>query len=144
MAIFAAVLSTGPAILLTLSTTIVRDFCVPLCRRPLSDREQLICSKFAVVGVALLSTVLSMNMKSILGQLLASFQIRSIIGIVLVISLYSKRITSNIAFWSILSGGAIASLWHFCGSPFGIAPLWVACAVCALFSVFSALSKTER
>lgn len=128
MAILAAVLSTGPAILLMLATTVVRDIYLPL-RPNATEQQQMRCSHVAVVLIAAVSIFVSAGMKSILNDLLASFQIRGIVGIVLIISLRWPRVNSTAAFWSIAIGGTLAAVWHFLGSPLGIAPLWVSLAV---------------
>ena len=76
----------------------------------------MICFRASVVAISCCFPVfLASNMKSILNDLLASFQIRAISGIVVVISLHWDKVTNDAAFWSIVAGGAIAAIWHFAG-----------------------------
>ena len=142
IAILGAVLSTGPAILLMLATTVVRDIYLNI-KPKASEKKQMICFRASVVAIAVLSVFIASNMKSILNDLLASFQIRAISGIVLVISLHWDKVTNDAAFWSIVAGGVIAAIWHFAGSPFGIAPLWVSLGVGLTLLVVISLSSNK-
>lgn len=67
---------------------------------------------------------MGINARSILNNMLGAFQIRSIVGVVLLVALVWPRVNSRSAFWSMLCGGAVSAFWFFTGSPFGIAPLW--------------------
>lgn len=142
IAILGAVLSTGPAILLMLATTVVRDIYLNI-KPKASEKKQMICFRASVVAIAVLSVFIASNMKSILNDLLASFQIRAISGIVLIISLHWDKVTNDAAFWSIVAGGVIAAIWHFAGSPFGIAPLWVSLGVGLTLLVVISLSSNK-
>ncbi len=62
--------------------------------------------------------------KPILNQMLGAFQIRSVVGVVLLAALAWPRVNSRAAFWSMMGGGIVAAGWFFAGNPFGIAPLW--------------------
>ena len=124
VSILASVLSTAPALLLNLSATVTRDIYKNI-RPDSGDSEQLFFSKLMIIVFALIGLLLSFGMESILNEWLASFQIRSIVGIVLIISLYWKKVNSSAAFWSILVGGIMATIWHYIGNPYGIQPFWV-------------------
>lgn len=69
------------------------------------------------------------NASSILGQLTGAAQIKSVAGIILIISLVWPRISKNTAFYTLVLGSAVAVGWHMTGNPFGIQPLWPALAV---------------
>ncbi len=129
MAIIAAVFSTAPAFLLTLSTTLTRDFYVAVVNKDASERSQLRFSKLAIVGIGLIATLLGTKAGSILSQINGAFQIRSVAGLVLIISCYWKKVDKKSAFWAILCGGIVAAVWHFAGQPFGIVPFWPGNAV---------------
>lgn len=129
MAIIAAVFSTAPAFLLTLSTTLTRDFYVTIVNKDATEQQQLRFSKLAIVGIALVATFLGTKAASILSQINGAFQIRSVAGLVLIISCYWKKVDKRAAFWAILCGGIVAAVWHFVGHPFGIAPFWPGNAV---------------
>ena len=129
MAIIAAVFSTAPAFLLTLSTTLTRDFYLAVLNKNATDKQQLRFSKWAIVGIGVVATFLGIYANSILTQVNGAFQIRAVAGMVLVIAAYWKKVDKNSAFWSMLIGGVIAAVWHFAGQPFGIVPFWPGCGV---------------
>lgn len=95
-----------------------------------------------VLGIA--STWLGLNASSILGQLYAAFQIRSVVGIVLLVAMVWPRVSSAAAFWSMLGGGAIAAIWHFAGNPWGVEPLWPACGFTIAVLAVMTLASKER
>ncbi|NPV26481.1 MAG: sodium:solute symporter family protein [Firmicutes bacterium] len=129
MAIIAAIFSTAPALLLIVSTTLTRDFYKGIVKPEATDAEQLRFSQITILVIGIIATYLGMKASSILGQMLGAFQIRSVAGIVLVMALLWPRVNSTAAFWSTLLGGSLAAIWHFAGSPFGVAPLWPSAAV---------------
>lgn len=142
MAIAAAIWSSAPAALLFISNTLTQDFYV-VVRPKSTDRQRLLFSRLAVVVLGIAATWLGLNASSILGQLYAAFQIRSVVGIVLLVAMAWPRVTSAAAFWSMLSGGSVAAVWHFAGSPANIEPLWPACAITVIVLVGMTLaSKT--
>jgi SSS family solute:Na+ symporter len=142
-AIIAAIWSTGPALLLIISTTLTRDF-YKVFKPDVSDAQQVRFSKIAVVIVAAIFTIFGLNAGSILNQMLGAFQIRSVVGIVLAVALFWPRVTKNAAFWSMLLGGIVAAVWHFSGSPFGVAPLWPAALVCLVILIPMSLASKEK
>lgn len=129
MAIIAAVFSTAPAFLLTLSTTLTRDFYLTLVKKNATDKQQLNFSKWAIVGIGIVATFLGIYASNILTQVNGAFQIRAVAGLVLIIGAYWKKVDRNSAFWAMLVGGVVAAVWHFAGQPFGIVPFWPGCGV---------------
>lgn len=99
-----------------LATTVVRDIYLNI-KPKASEKKQMICFRASVVAIAVLSVFIASNMKSILNDLLASFQIRAISGIVLVISLHWGKVTNDAAFWSIVAGGGYSRNMAFCREP---------------------------
>ena len=127
MAIIAAVFSTAPAFLLTISTTLTRDFYMTIVNKDATDQQQLRFSKIALVIFGLVATLLGIYARSILAQVNGAFQIRAVAGMVLVIGAYWKKVDNKSAFWAMLVGGLVAAVWHFAGQPFGIVPFWPGC-----------------
>ena len=82
--------------------------------------------------------------QTILNQMLGAFQIRSVVGVVLLAALAWPRVNSRAAFWSMMGGGIVAAGWFFAGNPFGIAPLWPATAVCLIILIPITLSSKEK
>ncbi len=144
MAIIAAIWSTAPTLLLIVCTTVTRDLYKGYIRPQATDREQLRFSKIMAVVIGVAGTFIGMNASSILNQMLGAFQIRSIVGIVLAISLFWPRVNSRSGFWSMLAGGVVAAVWQFSGKPFGIAPLWPAAVVCLLILIPMTLMSREK
>lgn len=142
MAILAAIWSTGPSLLLIVSTTITRDFYRGVINKDPTDRQELNCTRLVAVIVGIGASLLGMGAGSILGSMLGAFQIRSVVGLVLVVALFWKRVNSRSAFWAMLIGGIVAAGWFFGGNPFGISAFWPAAAVTLI--VLIPLSLTNR
>lgn len=143
MAIAAAIWSSAPAALLFCANTLVQDF-FSVVKKDATDRQKVIFSKVCIVVLGVVATWLGLNAASILGQLYAAFQIRSVVGVVLLIAMVWPRVTSTAAFWSMLGGGALAAIWHFAGNPLSIEPLWPACCFTIVVLVVITLTSKER
>lgn len=143
MAVAAAIWSSAPAALLFVANVLTQD-CFAQLRPESSDKQRLLFSKICVVIVAIVATWIGLNASSILGQLYSAFQIRSVVGIVLVASLVWPRVNSDAAFWAMLIGGIFASIWTFSGSPFGINALWPACILTIVVLVVVSLRSKEQ
>ncbi len=142
MAIIAAIWSTGPTLLLVVSATMTKDFYVTKVNPKASEKKQLRFSFFVICIAGVLGTWFGMNAGSILDNMLGAFQIRSIVGIVLLMALVWPRVDERAAFWSMLGGGATAAVWFFVGNPLGIAALWPGSAVClAILIPLTLMSK---
>ena len=143
IAICASVLSTAPALLLMLSATVTRDlYCV--ARTETSDKEQLVFSKIIIIVIAVIGIALSFGMQSILNEWLASFQIRAIVGIVMVISIYWDKVTNTAAFWAIIVGGVLAAVWHYMDHPFGVEPMWPSSLAGIFLVIAISLARHEK
>lgn len=144
MAIIAAVFSTAPAFLLTLSTTLTRDFYITLIKKDATDKQQLNFSKWAIFGIGIVATFLGIYASNILTQVNGAFQIRAVAGLVLIIGAYWKKVDRNSAFWSMLIGGIVAAVWHFAGQPFGIVPFWPGCGVGLVLLIVLTLCNGQK
>ena len=143
MSIAAAIWWSAPAALLFISNTLTQDL-YAVVRPQSTDRQRLAFSRLMVVLLGIVATWLGLNASSILGQLYAAFQIRSVVGIVLLVSMVWPRVSSTAAFWSMLLGGIVAAVWHFAGNPLGMEPLWPACGTTIVVLVALTLaSKTK-
>lgn len=144
MAIIAAIWSTGPTLLLVVSATMTKDFYVSSINPKASEKQQLRFSFFVILIAGVLGTWFGMNARSILDNMLGAFQIRSIVGIVLLMALAWPRVSERAAFWSMLGGGVAASIWFFTGNPFGVAALWPGAAVCLIILIPMTLMSKNR
>lgn len=143
MAIAAAIWSSAPAALLFCANTLVQDF-FSVLKADATDGQKILFSKACIVVLGVISTWLGLNAASILGQLYAAFQIRSVVGVVLLVAMIWPRVTSTAAFWSMLGGGALAAIWHFAGNPLSIDPLWPACGFTIIVLVLMTLTSKEK
>ena len=83
-------------------------------------------------------------MQSILNEWLASFQIRAIVGIVMVISIYWDKVTNTAAFWAIIVGGVLAAVWHYMDHPFGVEPMWPSSLAGIFLVIAISLARPEK
>lgn len=143
MAVAAAIWSSASAALLFCANTLTQDFFV-LVKPESTDKQRMLFCKAAVVVIGIIATILGLNAASILGQLYAAFQIRSVVAVVLLVAIFWPRVSSTAAFWSMLGGGVLAAAWHFAGSPFGLAPLWPACGFAVVLLVAISLASKEK
>lgn len=144
MAIIAAIWSTAPSLLMVISGTFTKDFYRVLINPKASEKQQLHFSYAIIIIAGFLGTWLGMGATSILNQMLGAFQIRSVVGIVLLAALAWPRVNGKAAFWSMMGGGIVAAGWFFAGNPFDIAPLWPAVAVCLIILIPITLSSKEK
>ena len=144
MVVVAACFSTGPAFLLQISTTLTRDFYKTLVNKEADDKAQLFFSKIAALVMGVVFIFMGLQYSSILSQVLGAFQIRSVVGVVLMVAVLWPRVSPDAAFWSMLIGGAVAAFWHFANSPLGVAPLWPATAVTLLILIPMSLMSKQK
>lgn len=140
----AACFSSGPAFLLLACTTITRDFYCVL-KEDATDEQQMLFSRCTAVVLGLIFTFMGTQSTSLLNQISGAFQIRSVVGVVLVIGVLWKGLTKSGAFWGMLGGGLTAATWFFAGNPYGISCLWpgVGVTLLLLFSISLLGSKQE-
>lgn len=138
MSVLAATFSTAPASLLSIITTLNNDIYCKL-RKNASQREQKIFVNAGVVVWTVIWIMIGKNAASILGQLTGATQIKSVASVILLISLYWKRVGRNSGFYSLLTGSVVAMGWHLAGNPFGIQPLWPSLAISLVLLVILTL-----
>ncbi|NLZ54035.1 MAG: hypothetical protein GX892_13000, partial [Thermoanaerobacteraceae bacterium] len=88
--------------------------------------------------------LLSGNSTSILNDLLSAAQIKATSAVVLLIAMYWKRLTNRAAFWGLMTGGTLATIWHFVGHPWGIEPLWPALVSSLTIMITLSLLNKDR
>lgn len=135
MAIIAAIFSTAPALLLIVCTTLTKDLYKGFIHKQGSEQQQMWFSRLMAILIGIAGTLFGRHAGPIMNQMLGAFQIRSVVGLILVIALYWPRVTKDAAFYSMLVGGIVASIWHFTGNPFQLAPLWPSIAVALIILV---------
>lgn len=129
IAIIAAIFSSAPSLLLVVGTTLTDDLYRGFIKPQASDREVMMFAKASMIAVGVIAVALGFQTTSIFSQLISVFQVRSIVAVVLLFALAWPRVHERAVFWSMLTGGGLAALWHFLGAPFGIQPLVLAVSV---------------
>ena len=112
-AILAAIMSTADSQLLVSSAALAEDFYKQLLRPQASPKEVVLVGRLGVVGIALLALILAFNPNSsVLGLVSYAWAgFGAAFGPILLISLYSKRVTRGGAIAGIITGGAVVVIW---------------------------------
>jgi Na+/proline symporter len=142
LAILAVMMDSGATMLLV-TTIVTRDLYIPLFPNS-TDKQQLIFSRVAAIVLGAIGTSFGLQAGSILNQVLGAFQIRSVVGVVLLIALYWPRVSKDAAFYSMALGGIMAAVWHFTGNPFGVQPLWPSLVICLVVLIPMSLISKEK
>lgn len=117
-AIVAAGLTTIDTQILVSASTFATDFYKPYFHPNATNKEVLRASKIGVLIMPLISYAVAFNKSATVYALVeyAWNGLGSSFGPVILSSLYSKRVTSNGAFFGMLMGGIVAALWPLSGS----------------------------
>ncbi len=112
-AILAAIMSTADSQLLVCSTAFAEDFYRDIFKKTATQQEVLLVGRCAVIGIAILATLLAMNPESsVLGLVSYAWAgFGAAFGPVLVISLYWRRMTAKGALAGIIIGGVTVVIW---------------------------------
>ncbi|WP_166265479.1 sodium/proline symporter PutP [Marinobacter caseinilyticus] len=112
-AILAAIMSTADSQLLVSSSALAEDFYKALFRRDASQTELVWVGRFAVVGIAVVATILAFDPDSkvltLVSYAWAGFG--AAFGPALILSLYWKRMNKQGAVAGIIVGGATVVIW---------------------------------
>jgi len=132
MAILAAMLDAGSLLVLS-SGSLTRDFYARFINKDANDIQEGRASKIITVILGTIGVVMGIVMPgSLLSKIMGAFQIRACAGLVIMLAMVLKKLNNDAAFWSILSGGIVATVWFFAGNPFGVEPLWPSLCVTIL------------
>ncbi|MGM5630532.1 sodium/proline symporter PutP [Apibacter raozihei] len=116
-AILAAVMSTISSQLLVTSSSVTEDIYKAFINKKPSEKEALLVSRLAVLGVAIIALLLSLTPKdsilNLVGNAWAGFG--SAFGPVIILCLYWKRMTVAGAVAGMLSGGITVLVWTYAG-----------------------------
>ncbi|MCB1073950.1 MAG: sodium/proline symporter [Simkania sp.] len=136
-AIIAAIVNVTSAQLLTLSSIISQDFYKKLCLRSSGKREILI-TRLSILIVAMIALFIAyLKPSSIYSLVLYAWSgLGATFGPLLILLLYSKKVTKFGAWVGILSGGILSAVWPFINTlfPIDIEPLLPAFSVSLLLN----------
>lgn len=120
--LWAAMISTGPAIVLALSQLLVRDVYVGIIDPKAPDRKVLLYSRVISVVVGVLTFVLALTFYDVLRGILWAMAIRAGVAALIVMIAYLgiRWVNEQGAFWGLLSGLVALIYWTLANHPFGI------------------------
>ncbi len=112
-AILAAIMSTADSQLLVTSSAITKDFYKVLLRKKASEKELVLVSRLAVIGVAVVAYFIGLNPESSVLKLVAYAWggFGATFGPLVVLSLFWKRMTLKGALGGIIVGGITVIVW---------------------------------
>ncbi len=122
-AILAAIMSTADSQLLVTSSALTEDFYRVLLRKNASDKELVWVSRFAVIVVAVIAFLISLNPNSSVLDLVAYAWggFGAAFGPLIILSLFWKRMTRKGAIGGIITGGLTVLIWkHLHGGVFDV------------------------
>jgi sodium/proline symporter len=112
-AILAAIMSTADSQLLVSSSALAEDFYKALFNKKASPEKLVTVGRFAVVGIAVIATILAMDkdskVLSLVSYAWAGFG--AAFGPALILSLYWKRMNKAGAYAGIIVGGLTVVIW---------------------------------
>lgn len=113
-AILAAIMSTISSQLIVTSSALTEDLYRVLVRKEARDRELVFFGRMAVLGVAIIATVLALNRDSTILDLVsyAWAGFGGAFGPIVLLSLYWKRMTNWGAIVGMISGATTVILWE--------------------------------
>ncbi|MGL4370602.1 MAG: sodium:solute symporter family transporter, partial [Spirochaetota bacterium] len=125
-AILAAIMSTAASQLLVASSGISEDFYKAIIRKNAGQKETLWVGRFAVLAIASVAFVFSLNPESSVFKVVsfAWAGLGATFGPVILLSLFWKRMTAKGALAGLVSGGATVLIWKMCASWGGIFSLY--------------------
>jgi SSS family solute:Na+ symporter len=121
--VLAAVISTTPGLLLSLTGIATRDLFLTVFPQA-SEKAQMTFSMFMIPTVAIAATAFALTQPSILGLIIKVTQVRVIFAIILILSIMWRRIHADAALMTSVTGAGTALAWFLAGSPWGVEPLW--------------------
>ena len=112
-AVLSAIMSTISSQLLVTSSSVTKDFIFAFYKKDVSEKMQVALSRYAVVAVALVATLLAFlstdSVLNVVGNAWAGFG--ASFGPVLLFSLYWKRMSALGALVGMIAGGATVLFW---------------------------------
>ena len=114
-AILAASMSTADSQLLAASSAVSQDIFKGLIKKNAEEKEVMIISRFTVFLIALIASLLSLNPKSSIFNLVsfAWSGFGGTFGPLILLSLYWKRTTAPGAIAGLICGGITDVVWHY-------------------------------
>ncbi|MFC1916622.1 hypothetical protein ACFLX1_00605 [Chloroflexota bacterium] len=140
--LWAAIVSSGPAIVLGLSQLVVRDAYIEKINPAAPDKKVLFYSRVIAVVVGILTFVFALGFSEVLADILWAFAIG--ILIVIIACLGMKRVNEWGAFWGLLCGLVALIYWTIADHPFGVHEVYpMIGSVVIITLIINALTKRK-
>ena len=107
--VVAALVSTIPVGFLSIGGIATRDIFLRI-RPGASERAQLIFSRIYIPVHVFIATLFALTQPSVIGLIVKGSQMRSIVGVVMLIAVLWRRINATAAFWTIITGGGMVAI----------------------------------
>lgn len=140
LGVLAAVISTTPGLLLSLSGLATRDLFLSL-KPDAGEKSQMTFSLLIIPVLGFVGTVFALTQPTIIELVTRMAQIRAIFAIVLVVSIMWRRIHADAALLTTTIGAGTAVIWFILNSPFGVEPLWPGIGTGVLVLIVSSFFK---
>jgi len=114
----AAALSSDPALILMSGTIIVREFCLPLSKREWTEKEKIRLTRIVTIAFGFIFQIIGMFAGDIITVISNAYSVWAVCGLVMVISLFWKRVNEVAVFWTMLVGAIVVAIWAFGGTFF--------------------------
>ena len=120
--LWAAVISSGPPILLGLAQLGIRDFYLQMIDPAAPDSKVLLYTRVLTAAFGVIAFFISLVLYELLQAIYWVFAVRAGIGLLLLMVTYLgvKRVTEHGAFWGLLAGLLVLIVWTAADRPFAI------------------------
>ena len=146
--LFAAIVSTGPLIFLAPIQIFIRDIYTVYMSPEASDRKILVINRILALALCVIAWFFTFTFQEILEVVYWAFSIRAGIAIILlsVTFLGARNVSEDGAFWGLITGALVFTVWTLTGSPFGVhvAIPSVAAVLCAALIISQFKKRTQE
>lgn len=128
--LLAAMLGTASAIILAVTTLLLKDFFTPYFNKENSERKNLAFIRVGTVVVGLLPIVLALYASDVLSVTFLGKALRSTLAVLVILMFYVPRFGSRAGALISIIGSLVGTVgWFLAGDPFGIDNAYIAIAV---------------
>ncbi|MBA7689399.1 Sodium/glucose cotransporter [subsurface metagenome] len=144
--IWAAIISSGPAIVLGLSQLFVQDYYVGIINPAAPDNKVLFYSRAITVVIGIITFVFALGFYEVLSGILWAFAIRAGVGLLIIMIAYlgMSRVNEKGAFWGLLCGLVVLIYWTIADRPWDIHEVYpMLGSVAVVTLIISAFTKRK-
>lgn len=132
--LWAADISTACGLLLACSQMVIKDVYQPFAKTSLTDKQEIVLSRVAVLFIAVVTFIMANQIRSILGAIMVGNSAATAFTLVmLAIIFFPKLCKKGTGFWTMLVGVVVMFLWVFVPSTHFMSHIiyqeWIACGI---------------